>query len=343
MTIPPKGPVVLEIETADLPAAPTPAEAPPPEPEVLEPANTAGARAIVAAGRKRTFGLGRAFLSAVGALLILWLGVALTDFVTGLMSRQGILGWAALILTGLTVAILIAIILREFLALARLGRVEKVRDLALEAVETGSTQASRAALDGLMRLYRGRADLEWAHERLRGAEADTPDASGRLEIAERELMTPLDARAEAAVSRASRDVAAATALIPLAFLDVLAALTVNLRMVREIAEIYGGRAGWLGSWRLMRTVAAHLIATGAVAVADDLLGPLVGGGVLAKLSRRFGEGALNGALTARVGVTAIEVCRPLPFVARDRPNASGIVLNALRGWRGTTPNAPSKS
>ena len=55
--------------------------------------------------------------------------------------------------------------------------------------------------------------------------------------------------------------------------------------------------------------------------------------MLAKLSRRFGEGALNGALTARVGVAAIDVCRPLPFVALDRPSASGIVLNALRGWR----------
>ena len=149
-------------------------------------------------------------------------------------------------------------------------------------------------------------------------------------------MKTLDNRAEAAISRASRDVAAATALIPLAFVDVLAALAINLRMVREIAETYGGRAGWLGSWRLMRTVAAHLIATGAVAVADDLLGPLVGGGVLAKLSRRFGEGALNGALTARVGVSAVEVCRPLPFKALDKPSASGIVLNALRGWRRET-------
>ena len=174
------------------------------------------------------------------------------------------------------------------------------------------------------------------------ARADTPDVSAQLQIAERELMTPLDRQAEMAVSRAARDVAAATALIPLAFIDVLAALAVNLRMVREIAEIYGGRAGWLGSWRLMRAVAAHLVATGAVAVADDLLGPLVGGGVLAKLSRRFGEGALNGALTARVGVAAIEVCRPLPFVALDRPNASGIVLNALRGWRRDTEETPGK-
>ena len=128
--------------------------------------------------------------------------------------------------------------------------------------------------------------------------------------------------------------ATATALIPMALVDMAAVLFINLRMIRTIAELYDGRASWIGSWRLLRAVAAHLIATGAVAATDDLLGPLVGGGVLGKLSRRFGEAAVNAALTARVGVAAIEVCRPLPFTARPAPKARNIVLAALKGWRG---------
>ncbi len=56
--------------------------------------------------------------------------------------------------------------------------------------------------------------------------------------------------------------------------------------------------------------------------------------MLGKLSRRFGEAAVNAALTARVGVAAIEVCRPLPFAARPAPKARKIVLAALQGWRG---------
>ena len=333
---PGQAPLILEIEGSTLPDAPSPAEAPPPaEPEVIESVEgAAGARAIAAAGGARgRLGLGRALLATVGMLLLLWLGVAVTDFVSGLLERQSWLGWVALVLAALTVAILVLIALREVVALARLGRIEAVRERAIDALDSGSTADGKAALEGLSRLYRGRAELEWAQERLRAAADDTPDMGARIEIAERELMRPLDERAEATVSRASRDVAAATALIPMAFVDVLAVLAINLRMVREIAETYGGRAGWFGSWKLMRTVAAHLIATGAVAVADDLLGPMVGGGVLAKVSRRFGEGALNGALTARVGVAAIEVCRPLPFVALHRPSASGIVFNALKGWR----------
>ena len=144
-------------------------------------------------------------------------------------------------------------------------------------------------------------------------------------------MAPLDAAARREIETAARQVATVTALVPLAFADVLAALTANLRMIRRIAEIYGGRSGVLGSWRLTRAVMAHLVATGAVAVGDDMLEPLLGGGLLGKLSRRFGEGLVNGALTARVGVAAMQVCRPLPFGPDKTPSARGIVRTALAG------------
>ena len=122
---------------------------------------------------------------------------------------------------------------------------------------------------------------------------------------------------------------------PLALADLITALTANLRMIRRIAEIYGGRSGTLGSWRLTRGVLAHLVATGALAVGDDLIGTIAGGGLLAKVSRRFGEGVVNGALTARVGVAAIEVCRPLPFHTSPRPSVTALVRRALTGLFGT--------
>ena len=326
----PNGPLIIEVDETPLPDAPTPAQAPPPtEPE---PAPTATARAIQL-GARRGWTVGRLALATAGGLLALWLAVSLETFLSGLFLSHGWLGWIGLALVSVLIFLLLVLALREMAALARLGRIEQLRTSAEEALATGSSSAAAGVLDGLDRLYRGRADLEWGQGRLRAAAADTPDAADRLAIAERELLSPLDARAEDAVRRAARDVAAATALIPLAMVDVLAALTCNLRMIRQIAEIYGGRAGLIGSWRLMRAVAAHLVATGAVAVADDLLGPMVGGGVLAKLSRRVGEGALNGALTARVGVAAIEVCRPMPFTELDRPSASNLILTALKAWR----------
>ena len=58
---------------------------------------------------------------------------------------------------------------------------------------------------------------------------------------------------------------------------------------------------------------------------------IAGGGALAKLSRRFGEGMVNGALTARVGIAAIEVCRPLPFLNQPRPRVRQLLGDSLKG------------
>ena len=150
-------------------------------------------------------------------------------------------------------------------------------------------------------------------------------------LAEDTLLSPLDAAAEREVASAARQVATVTALVPIALADVVAALTANLRMIRRIAEVYGGRGGLLGSWRLTRAVMTHLVATGAVAIGDDMLEPILGGGLLGKLSRRFGEGMVNGALTARVGVAAMEVCRPLPFGAGRKPSVTSLIKRALAG------------
>ena len=186
-------------------------------------------------------------------------------------------------------------------------------------------------IDRLDTLYKGRDDTRWGRERLAERRGDIFDGEALLSLAEAELMAPLDLAARREVQAASRQVAGVTALVPLAFADVAAALSSNLRMIRRVAEIYGGRSGTLGTWRLTRAVFSHLVATGAIAAGEDMLEPILGGSVLARLSRRFGEGVVNGTLTARVGVAAMEVCRPIPFTKDTRPSVRSIVAQSLTG------------
>ena len=266
-------------------------------------------------------------LSFIGAVM----SVAAWDFVTGLVARVPLLGFAVAFLgVALLLAVLIAVI-RELAAFSRLARMDGLRQRAEEALAEDDLAKARNVSGGLLRLYRGRSELDWAMARFRERQDEQFDAVAVLELAEAELLGPLDRAAQAEVQAAARQVATVTALVPLALADVVAALTANLRMIRRVAEIYGGRSGAFGSWRLLRAVMAHLVATGAVAVGDDLIGSLAGGGVLSKLSRRFGEGVVNGALTARVGVAAIEVCRPVPFSRKRRPSVSALVSGALKG------------
>ena len=99
-----------------------------------------------------------------------------------------------------------------------------------------------------------------------------------------------------------------------------------LRMVRQIATLYGGRPGALGVIRLFRQVLSHLAVTGGVGVADGLVQQVIGHGLAAKLSARLGEGMVNGLLTARLGLLTIDLVRPLPFLELPRP-----ALNDLAG------------
>ncbi|MGA9432702.1 MAG: TIGR01620 family protein [Roseobacter sp.] len=326
----PKGPVLIDLETTE--PAPSVADAPPvPDVPPLSVDGEAMSAAAQFAARKPSrltrwfFGLGAALLGAV-------VSVAAWDFVTGLVPRNPLLGWGIAALFAGFLVVLSIVALRELAALGRLSRVDGLKRAADQALAAKDLQQARQMTDRLVALYGSREDMRWSRDRLAELRGDQLDAEGLLALTEAELLGPLDIQASREVEAAARQVAAVTALVPLALADVAAALVANIRMIRRIAEIYGGRAGTIGSWRLTRAVFGHMVATGAVAVGDDLLEPVLGGSIVGKLSRRFGEGVVNGALTARVGVAAMEVCRPMAFSAKPRPKVRDIIKRALGGF-----------
>jgi putative membrane protein len=326
-----RGPVMIELDDLSTVtpsnADPVPDLAPVRVPSAME-------RAAVFAARKPSV-LARWFWRLLTTLFVFVVTLASYDFVAGLIARNPILGYGALALTGAFLLVLAAIAVKELAAFARLKRIDTLHKAAVDAAASGDLNAARAVTEKLQSVYKSRDDVSWGGERFNERKGEVFDADGLLQLAETEFLIPLDAAARREVEAAARQVATVTALVPIALADVFTALTANLRMIRRIAEIYGGRSGTLGSWRVTRSVLTHLVATGAVAVGDDLIGSLAGGGVLAKISRRFGEGVVNGALTARVGVAAIEVCRPLPFVAAQKPSVTGTVKRALTGLFGS--------
>ncbi len=324
-----KGPVLIELD--DKPTLDVAEAAPVPEiASVVAPQGQAMQVAARLAARKPSR-LSRWFWGLVAAFLGAAVSMAAWDFATSMVARVPVLGWTVSAIGAALLVLAALMVLRELAGLARLRRVDGLKMAADAAVAGQDMAQSRAVVDQLLRFYRGREDVAWGHDSLTKRRGEVLDADALLGLAETELMAPLDKAAQLEVEAAARQVAAVTALVPLALADVVAALTANVRMIRRIAEIYGGRAGTVGSWRLFRAVMTHLVATGAVAAGDDLIGTIAGGGVLSKLSRRFGEGIVNGALTARVGVAAMEVCRPLQFGPGRRPSVAGLVKRALTG------------
>lgn len=333
-----KGPLLIDLDTeADAPRV----EDAQPVPDVtLPPVEGRAMQAVARLAAKRPSRLAQLFWAVATGLLMAVLSTAAWNWATAWIATQPLVGWIVAGLLCAFVVLLLGLAVRELAALSRLKRIDHLRHAANVARETQDLKAARQLMTRVLGLYSAREDMAWAKDRFKSLAQDQLDAEGLLSLAEREFMSPLDKAAAHEVEAAARQVATVTALVPLALADVAAALTANLRMIRRVSEIYGGRSGTLGGWRLTRAVLGHLVATGAVAVGDDMLEPILGGSLLGKLSRRFGEGVVNGALTARVGAAAIEVCRPLPFHATQRPKARDLVKGALGGLFTSGEKAP---
>lgn len=315
--------------------APSPADAPMIEDGALSPLPQPRTMQLIA----RMVGRGpspltRFFINSGVALFTFLLSVAALRYLTDLLNSYPLLGWVGIALMVLFCLAALAMAWREYRAWARFAAIDGINRAAGAAMAAGDLRAAQQVVARMESLYRNRPELEWGLTRLRERKSEAYDAETLIAMAEGELLAVLDQQARREIEAASRTVAAATALIPLALADVIAALTANLRMIRRMAEIYGGRAGAVGGWRLARTVMTHLIATGAVAAGDDLIHTVAGGGLLAKVSKRFGEGVVNGALTARVGIAAMEVCRPLPFIHQPRPKVGNLIARGLKGLFG---------
>jgi putative membrane protein len=280
------------------------------------------------AGAKRGFlSLGRIFASALGLFLSLAIGLWAYDVVASLLAASPVLGWIAAGLAVVAVLALLLMAVREWRAIRRLAVLSDLRKAAKQAHDADDREgASRVVRDLLAKVPAGRG-AERAE--LKDHAAAIIDGRDLLIIAERLLLKEADRQAEETVSAASRRVSIVTAISPRAWVDILFVLAQSVRLIRRIAEIYGGRPGGLGAVRLFRKVLGHLALTGGVAMTDSVLSQIVGAGLAARLSAKLGEGVLNGVLTARVGIAAIEICRPLPYFNASPPRLSDIASKLL--------------
>lgn len=281
------------------------------------------------AGRRMARGLrwGSLLLAALTGLAGIAAGLWLTRLVQELTARQDWIGWLALALLALAGLAALMLALREAWGLARLARLGRIRHDAESALGHGDKDQARATVEALKALYARRQDLAWSRSRFAEHERDIMDARELLTLAERELIAPLDVQARTIVAASAKRVSVLTAVSPAAFIDMAFVAAENLAMLRRLATLYGARPGAFGLLRLARMVVAHIVLTGGIALGDDLIQQMIGHGLAARLSARLGEGVFNGALTARIGIAAIDVCRPLPFIAAERPRFRSLVAN----------------
>jgi putative membrane protein len=282
----------------------------PPAPLVVEPA--------VAPQSRRPWL--RLFFAAGAVLLIGWLGLEAYDFVAGLFARSPLLGAAFALLLALVALGAIGALGRELADLRRLERAEQLRLIGERLIASEVHGQADAYLAQLERLYRSRPDLAEPLARFEVQTSDALNDGERLRLFATTVLAPLDRQARRLVTRGARDIGALTALSPLGLLDSAIVLWRTLAMLRAIARLYGVRPGPVASIRLLRRTLGHVLAAGVGEVLSDAAVETAGASLLSVISTRIGQGAVHGLLAARLGLAAVQICRPLPFVEGELPS-----------------------
>ena len=295
----------------------------------LEETEAANLPAVIEPAPKKSRFWSKLFWSAAGGLVSLALGLAVANLVQSLFSYAPWLGWFALGLAALAGLALFVLAMREIISIFRLAKIERLQKRAAQVLASDDRDEGKAVVEEMISLARAMPRLAKGRAAMEGYSREIIDGADYVRLAERELLPALDAEARQLVSSAAKRVSLVTAISPRAAVDMLFVLFNTLFLVRKLATLYGGRPGVFGMFRLLRHVISHLALTGGMAVGDSLVQQLLGHGLAAKLSARLGEGVLNGLLTARLGIAAIEVTRPLPFAALPRPKLSDLAGNLL--------------
>ncbi|WP_029063107.1 TIGR01620 family protein [Labrenzia sp. DG1229] len=269
---------------------------------------------------KSGFRFGKWLMIGLSGLVSLAVSLAVDSLIRDLFARTDWLGWLGVALAAIAALGLLGLVIREVGGLIRLGRIDHLRDRLQDAADEDDARKATTGLKELLDLYRDRPETAQGRKALAGHMREVIDGRDLVKLAERDLLAPLDQEARKIVMNSAKRVSVVTAVSPRALVDLLVVLFENLRIIRRLSTLYGGRPGTLGFLRLSRHVLAHLAITGGMAAGDSLASELLGHGLAARLSARLGEGVINGLLTARIGIAAISVCRPSPFIESSGPN-----------------------
>jgi putative membrane protein len=314
---PPRGPVVIE------------APYDPYEAEAAAAAAASDEAAVEAAQKKGMIGgsalsWGSLLGASVGALVSLWIGLEIELMLEALFARSTAFGMIALVLVCVVVAAVAVLAGREIVSILRQRRVAGLHIGLAQAREADDFKEARRLVDELASLYISRPETARARGQINDLMHEIVDGRDLIDFTERALVIPLDAEVQKEIVGAAKRVSVVTALAPRAIIDIAFVAAQAIMLIRRIAMIYGGRPGFLGFLRLLKSVGAHLAITGGLAAGDSILQQVVGHGIAAKLSARLGEGVLNGLLTARVGLSAMAVCRPMPFSSGRAPGIGDV-------------------
>lgn len=160
-----------------------------------------------------------------------------------------------------------------------------------------------------------------------------------------EILNPIDKKVKKLISKRAAENAIIVAISPLAVIDVLMVAWRNIALVNKITQLYGMQLGYFSRLKLFKMVITNMAFAGVTEIASDIGMDYFSQNLTAKFSMRAGQGIGVGLLTARLGIKAMEFCRPIVFQEGEKPKLSVVrqeLLNSLKTTLFTTHSERQK-
>ena len=245
------------------------------------------------------------FLVSIVALFIFGLIMDSIIFANQLLEISSILGYSYLAIFSAVIYFVAIFIFREVLKYIDIASVERIQIQSEKLSETSSAESVEFANMLIEKYPNSPAISEFK------IELPTLEYSEILPKLSEKIISPIDLEVEKVIFKYAKENAIGTAISPIPLFDAIFLIWRNTRMVNEITNLYGFRAGIIGNIKLLKRVAEQLIFIGVAELTADAVSILTGQTIASKLSSSIAQGIGHSILTVRIGLATIQVSRPI--------------------------------
>ncbi|MBD1576999.1 TIGR01620 family protein [Vibrio sp. S11_S32] len=229
------------------------------------------------------------------------------------------LGWSALIASAASFGI--AVTLKELWKLRRLGKQLSHQEKAMDMMfASPDNKASHASSYGkavpFCESIAQEAGITLEHvgfDRWKTSVTANHNDADVIELYDAMVVSVQDQKAKKLVANYACEAAVLVAISPLAIADMALIAWRNFKLIDELGKIYGVELGYFSRLRLVKLVFVNMAAAGASELVVDASMHALSMDIAGKLSARAAQGIGVGLLTARLGIKAMALLRPLPW------------------------------
>jgi len=218
----------------------------------------------------------------------------------------------------------VRVVYRYFKDTENLSKLVGLQDQAERLLEGNDFGQAQGFISELRGFYKNKPQAEYFERCIK----EMPDYSNDREAIkhiDNIFLKPLDEEATRRVSNYCVQTGVGVAISPWASLDMLLSLWRSVKMIDDVAQVYGVRPSLPNRLRLFRRVVNQLLFVGATELlTESVLAEFGFQGITSSLSARAGQGIGAGFYTAKIGIAAMRVTRPIAFTASNKPKMSAV-------------------